>query len=273
MQNVSYLRGLNRKNTDLAFITLITDFGNRDAYTGALKGTLLRQCPEATLIDISHEIEPYNILHAAFVARNVWGDFPEGSLHVLAVHCAYDTAFRFVLMRHSGHYFMAPDNGLLRLIFEQAPPPHDVRLLAGHAGKKLSVRHVFAEAAGRLFSGQPFESIGDYAPPLLERIGLRPVVTTQRIRGTVIHVDNFGNVIVNISKELLETVGKGRAFALYFRRHDPITRLSSNYCDVPAGEPLCLFNGAGYLEIAINMDRAATLLGLKVEDIVEMVFE
>jgi S-adenosylmethionine hydrolase len=257
----------------LSFITLLTDFGNRDFYTGALKGTLLRHCPDATLIDISHDIEPYNILHAAFVARNVWADFPEGTVHILAVNCAYDAAYRFVLLRHAGHYFMAPDNGLLRLIFEQSPPPHEVRLLSGNNEQKASVRHTFAEAAGRLLSGQPFETIGSFAPPLLERIGLRAVVTGQRIRGTVIHIDNYGNVVVNITKELLESTGKGRPFALYFRRHDPITRLSTNYCDVAPGEPLCLFNGAGYLEIAINMDRAATLLGLKVEDVVEMAFE
>ena len=121
--------------------------------------------------------------------------------------------------------------------------------------------------------GKPFEELGVYAAPLLQRISIQPVITPTRIRGTVIHVDNFENVVVNIRREVFESAVHGRPFSLYFKRNDPITQLSGNYCDVAEGEQLCLFNMAGYLEISVNMGRAATLFGLKVEDVVEVVFE
>ena len=257
----------------MPLITLITDFGNRDSYAGALKGALMRHCPDARIVDISHYIEPYNIVHAAFVAGNTWSEFPDGTIHLIAVNCVYDTSFRFILARHAGHYFLAPDNGVLTLLFDEPLLPNDLRLLNIATEEHFPVKNIFAEAVGRLAAEQPFETIGDFAPPLLQRIGIRPVITPDRIRGTVIHIDNFDNVIVNIRRETLARVAGSRSFSLYFKRHDPITRLSTNYCDVPAGEQLCLFNSAGYLEIAINMDRAATLLGLKVEDVVEIVFE
>jgi S-adenosylmethionine hydrolase len=98
------------------------------------------------------------------------------------------------------------------------------------------------------------------------------VITPTRICGTVIHVDNFENVVVNIHRETFEKTLNGRAFSLLFKRNDPITRLSGNYCDVSMGEQLCLFNAAGFLEIAVNMGKASTLLGLKMEDVVEVVF-
>jgi S-adenosylmethionine hydrolase len=257
----------------LNIITLTTDFGNRDFYAGALKGALLNQCPNVTLADISHEIEPYNIVHAAFVARNTWSEFPEGTIHLIAVNCVYSSVFRFILARHAGHYFLAPDNGILTLLFEEPLQPHDLRLLAPLSTEHFPVKNIFAAAVSKIIAGHPFETIGDFAPPLLQRIGIRPVIMPNRIRGTVIHIDNFGNIIVNIRQETLDQVAGGRPFALYFKRHDPITRLSTNYCDVPVGEQLCLFNSAGYLEIAINMDRADVLLGLKLEDIIEIVFE
>ncbi|MFM8373329.1 MAG: SAM hydroxide adenosyltransferase, partial [Bacteroidota bacterium] len=119
----------------------------------------------------------------------------------------------------------------------------------------------------------PFDELGSYPPPIIERISLQPVILSDRIRGTVIHIDHFDNVVVNIRRELFDEIVQGRPFSLYFKRNDPITALSGNYCDVAVGEQLCLFNTAGFLEIAINMGRAATLLGLKSDDTVEVVFE
>ena len=132
---------------------------------------------------------------------------------------------------------------------------------------------MFANALAHFAEGKPFEALGEYPAPLLERISIQPVITPTRIRGTVIHVDNFENVVVNIRRDIFENTLNGRAFSLFFRRNDPITKLSGNYCDVPMGEQLCLFNAAGFLEIAVNMGKAASLLGLKVEDVVEVVFE
>jgi S-adenosylmethionine hydrolase len=171
-----------------------------------------------------------------------------------------------------GHYFIAPDNGLLSLLFPQIPQT-ELRNLPVNPAEHFAVKSVFANAVEHLMLGNNFENLGEYAAPLLERISIQPVITPGQIRGTVIHVDNFDNVVVNIRREVFEQAAHGRSFALYFKRNDPIVQLSSNYCDVAVGEPLFLFNTAGFLEIAVNMGKAATLLGLKVEDVVEIVFE
>lgn len=256
----------------MPIITFTSDFGDSDYYAGALKGALLRACPDARLVDITHRIAPFDITQAAYVLRNTWPEFPEGTLHCIGVNCVYGQGFRFIAARRNGHFFLAPDNGLLTLLFGSLDPL-DVRLLPTDAEQYFAVKSVFAQAAEHLLQGRPFETLGEYAPPLLERISIQPVITPSRIRGTIIHIDNFDNAVVNIRRDLFEREAQNRAFSLYFKRNDPITRLSSNYCDVPVGEPLCLFNSAGYLEIAINMGRAATLLGLKLEDVVELEFE
>lgn len=252
--------------------TLTTDFGLRDHYAGAMKGALLRHCPALQLVDISHEIKPFDIQQGAYLVGQVWPEFPEGTIHLIGVHCIYAPAFRYLAARRAGHFFLAPDNGVLGLL---APdwPEADVRELPNpEPGGHFPVKAVFAQAAAHLAEGRSWEELGRPAGPILQRIRLQPVMTPQRIRGTVIHIDNFDNVVVNISRELFESARNGRAFALYFRRHDPLTELVRNYADVPEGEPLCLFNSAGLLEISINLGRAATLLGLKLEDVVEVVF-
>lgn len=256
----------------MQFITLTTDLGTRDFYVGALKGALLSRVPEARLVDISHDILPFDIVQAAFVVRNVWREFMPGTIHLLGVHCVYSPGYRFVAARQEGHYFLAPDNGVLTLIFDHLDP-QDLRLLPAEGSRHFEVKEVFTQAVSHLSSGQPFEQLGQYPAPLLERISIQPVITPTRIRGTVVHVDNFDNVVLNIHREVFEKARNGRPFSLFFKRNDPLTQLSDNYCDVAIGEQLCLFNTAGLLEIAVNMGRAATLLNLKVEDIVEVVFE
>lgn len=256
----------------MSVITLTTDFGNHDFYAGALHGAVLRHCPDARVVVISHDIKAFDIVQGAYIVQQTWREFPEGSIHLIAVHCVYDTHFRFLAARRDGHYFLAPDNGLLSLLAPEWPAA-DLRALPHGPANAFSVKSVFAETTAFLLSGQAWENLGAPAGELLQRIRIQPVITRQRIRGTIIHIDNFENAIVNITLAEFERARQDREFSLHFRRNDPIAQLSNNYCDVPVGEPLCLFNSAGYLEIAVNLGRAATLLGLKIDDVVEVVFE
>ncbi|MEZ4967752.1 MAG: SAM-dependent chlorinase/fluorinase [Saprospiraceae bacterium] len=256
----------------MQFVTLTTDFGTQDFYTGALKGALLRRHPALAVVDISHHIKPFDIVQGAYVLQQAWREFPEGAIHLAGINCVYGEGYRFVAARYEGHFFLAPDNGLLSLLFPQIDPA-DLRNLPASQEEHFAVKNIFADAVAHLAGGKPFEELGEFAAPLLERISIQPVITPTRIRGTVIHIDQFENVVVNIRRETFEKTLNGRPFNLYFKRNDPITRLSGNYCDVPVGEQLCLFNAAGFLEIAVNMGKAATLMGLKVEDVVEVVFE
>ncbi|MCS6928926.1 MAG: SAM-dependent chlorinase/fluorinase [Saprospiraceae bacterium] len=251
-------------------VSLTTDFGLKDYYTGALKGALLNVNPTVRLVDISHAIRPFDIVQAALTVQHAYPYFPAGTIHLIGVNCAYAPDARFVLLSLEGHFFAAPDNGVLTLMFGSIS---DARVLPVRAESRFPVIEAFANAVSHLSKGQSLEMLGQRAESLTERIGLRPVTTRSRIRGTIVHIDNFENAHVNIRQDTFERIGRGRPFSLFFKRHDPITRLSGGYADVPVGEPLCLFNSAGYLEIAVNMGRAATLFGLKEEDVVEVVFE
>lgn len=258
----------------MKLITLTSDLGDKDWYAGALKGAILKAAPTAQLVDISHAVEPFEIVQAALIARNVWPEFTPGTIHLMAVNCVYQSCPRFVAVRHEGHYFLAPDNGLLTLLLGDIPVS-DVRLLpTDESNAHFAVKTVFAQAVGHLAGEGSFESLGmPLEEPLLRRISLRAVMNADQIRGTVVHIDHFENVVLNIDQETFEKTAKDRPFSLYFKRNDPIITLSKNYCDVPVGEPLCLFNSAGLLEIAVNFGKAATLFGLKKEDVVEVVFE
>jgi S-adenosyl-L-methionine hydrolase (adenosine-forming) len=250
-------------------ITLTTDYGVQDFYAGALKGTLLSHCPQAQLVDISHQIPPFDIVQGAFVVQEAFPAFPEGTLHCVAINCLYASGFRFVALRHKGHFFIAPDNGILTLIFSQ-PALSDVRVLPVPGNTTTGIQVLMGKAVAHLHS-QPFDTLGLPGEPLYERITLQPVITPTRIRATVMYVDNFENAILNLRRDDFERVAEGRKFTLLFKRLE-INQLSENYCDVPIGDPLCRFNDANLLEISVHMGRAATLLGLQKEETVEIVF-
>jgi S-adenosyl-L-methionine hydrolase (adenosine-forming) len=254
----------------MPLITLTTDLGEQDYYAGALKGLLLRHCPEARLIDISHAIPSHDIVRGAFILKNAFAHFPEGTIHLVCVHHFYESGTRLLALRFRGHYFLGPDNGLFSLLFEAQP---EAAIALENPGEGLLAgQETLARAIASLAAGEPFDSLGPPAGEIAERILLRPVVSAAQIRGTVIHIDKFENVVVNIDRELFDRVRQGRDFALFFKRHEPITRLSAHYGEAPMGEPLCLFNPAGYLEISIRLGKAASLLGLGLDDAVRIDF-
>jgi S-adenosyl-L-methionine hydrolase (adenosine-forming) len=263
-----------KEREKMPIVTLTSDFGEKDWYVAALKGAILKAAPAVQLVDISHQIEPFDIVQAALVLKNSWMEFPDETIHLLAVNCVYSSQPRFVAVRHGGHYFFAPDNGLLTLLLGDISIESIRHLDDSTAPPHFAVKHIFALGLGQLISNNDFEKLGTVSQELLlRRILLRPVINAQQIRGTVVHIDHFENVVLNIERELFDDARKNRNFSLYFKRNDPIVSLSYNYSDVPMGETLCLFNSIGLLEIAVNFGKAATLLGLKKEDVVELVFE
>lgn len=254
----------------MPIVTLTTDFGTADYQIGALKGALLSAMPNLNLVDISHNIAPYNIVQGAFVFRNVWNNFPERTIHCLSINDLPDHPIPFIALEHEGHFFIGPDNGLLHLVFGRynssvyrLPKP-----VSGVFGQKA----ILARACAHLASGQSIETIGEPSDGLVERISFQPVLNKDNIRGSIIFVDRYGNAITNITREIFDQVAKGRSFALYFRRHDPLRLLSKHYSDIPVGEPLCLFNAIGHLELAIHLGNASSLLGLHVGDAIQIDF-
>lgn len=255
----------------MAIVTLTTDFGHGGYELARLKGAMLREFSELRLVDITHTVNNYDIVQAAFIFRNAWASFPKGTIHLISVNDYAIEKPRFLVAAHHGHYFVAPDNGLFTLIFGDDQPKafHELKY---REDRLLNLEEVYAYAAGFLGRGRPVIEIGPPAEGIVQRITLQPVISHSQIRGSVIFIDNYENAITNVSKALFEQVSGGRDFQLFFKRHDPICQLSQYYNEVDIGEPLCLFNSAGLLEVAINMGRAGSLLSLKVEDTVQIDF-
>ncbi|HXH19851.1 MAG TPA: SAM-dependent chlorinase/fluorinase [Chitinophagales bacterium] len=258
----------------MPIVTLTTDFGTKDYFVGMLKGTMLRLCANLTIIDISHNIQPFNITEAAFVLKNSFSSFPDGTVHVVSVNDQDERTVRYIAAEYRKHFFIGFDNGILSMIFEKKP---DAIVEISHEGQNGTMpsfpwKNVFAKAACRIAEEGKIADIGKPLNALLTKTGLTPVVQDSLIRGSIIYIDSFHNVVVNVSKELFESLRRDRNYTISFRR-EKITSISESYHDVPEGEKLCLFNSAGYLEIAINSGKASSLLGLNIGDTVLIDFE
>ena len=250
-------------------LTLTTDFGRDDFHLPRLKGRLLSAAPGLRLVDVSHDIPTYDIVRAAFVFNRVWRHYPEGSIHLLSVYDYYQPRGRFLVACHAGHYFIGPDNGIFSLIFGALPEA--TRVLDGY-DPDTSLYEIYARAVGHLAVGADFTEIGPPATRVAERLAFQPVIGSDYIRGTVVFVDRYDNVTTNITRELFEQIGRGRGFQLLIKRMAPLDGLSFRFHDVPEGEPLCRFDSDDLLEIAVNLGKAATLLGIAVEDTVQIEF-
>ena len=254
----------------MQIVTLTTDFGSQDYYVPVLKGAILSRHRAVNIVDISHQIKHHDIVQAAFVLKNTWSAFPEGTIHVVSVNNLGGERGRFLAFKYEKHIFIGPDNGIFTLIFPKLSPLNIVEI--PFAGLNFeSVREALANTVGQLAANPALELLGNPARDILQRITFQPVIAPSQIRGAVIYIDNYDNVVSNVTRDLFEKVGRGRPFQLYFKRHDPILNLSKHYNDVPIGETLCLFN-SDYLEVAINMGKAAELFGLKIEDTIQIDF-
>jgi S-adenosylmethionine hydrolase len=251
----------------MAIITLTSDWGLKDHYMGAVKGAILRQLPEARIVDISHAIPPFDLNQAAFIIRNFYRNFPEGTIHILAISTEAAIESPHTLVMHNGHYFIGADNGIFSLIFDQKPATIiELDVIQDSDYFTFPSRDVFVKVACHIASGLPLQELGHAKEKLLERISFQPVIQGDLIKGKVIYVDNYENVFINITETLFNTVVKNRKFVITFRSPSyRITQISKSYKDVNHGEMLALFSTNGYLEIAIREGKASSLLGLKMD--------
>jgi S-adenosylmethionine hydrolase len=257
----------------MAIITLTTDLGSKDFYQAALKGSILSISPNANIVDITHEVPSFNISNAAFVLKNAYPYFPKGTVHLIGIDSVFSEVTKYVALKHNDHYFVGADNGIFSLLFD-GPPDELVELNIMQDLKYLHfpLVDIFVKAAIHLSKGARLKDIGIPLDKLEERMLLHPVIEHDMIRGSVIYIDTFCNVITNITKDLFSKVQRNRDFTLHFRKSESISQLSWHYNEVPEGEKLCLFGISNHLEIAINKGRASGLLGLHLGDIVRIEF-
>ncbi len=256
----------------MPIITLTSDWGLKDHYIGAVKGAIISRLPEALIVDISHSIPPFNSEQAAFVLRNAYPNFPNGTVHIMAVNTEESEKFPHTAVEYNGHFFIGTDTGIFSLIFDK-PPDKIVEIQVPQDSDffTFSTRDRFVKVAVHLARGGKIEEMGKVKNKIIEKILLKPVIDNNVIKGHVMYIDSYQNVITNISEPVFSANRKGRKFNIQFRSYE-IKKISRSYQDVPPGEILALFDSNRYLEIAINQYNAAGLLGLEYKEMVRVEF-
>ena len=267
----------------MPIITLTTDLGLKDHYVASVKGAILSQIPDINIVDITHNIDAFNISQTAYVIRNCYKDFPAGSIHILGVDAELSIDNSHLAVFARGHYFIGTDNGTFPLLFDELKAEKIVQLNISQNTDSLTfpIKDVFVIAACHIARGGTLEIIGKEIAAFKEiKSELKPVtehdINTNNdiIKGAVVYIDSYGNATTNISKNLFEQVRKGRDFVILFGREDErISKLREKYKDANKGEKLAIFSVNGMLEIAQNKGRATDLLGLKIHDYVRIEFK
>lgn len=247
----------------MAVLTITSDIGEHDFLVSAIKGQLLRHIKDANIIDVTHQLSPFNFPQAAYVCRNAIKNFAPGSFHIALINLFDEKPEHILIAEHNGQFIACPDNGLITMILEEVPQKVVAVPFDKTAPKNtLYCAAVIGKAFAALIQGQKLEDIGDASISIAVKNPLKPLLGNNWIEGQIIFVDNFENVIVNITREEFEEQRRGRSFKIVFRRDEIIDKISESYADVSEGEKLALFNSANYLEIAINKGNASSLLGL-----------
>ena len=242
-------------------ITLTTDFGTQDPYAGIMKGVILSVNPNARIVDISHEIPAHDITNTAFTLLRAYRFFPHGTIHVVVVDPKVGGRRKNIAVRTNNYLFVGPDNGLFTFVFKKEPP-QEIREIINPPFILSTISHTFhgrdvlAPCAGHLSRGENFSDIG---PQLKNLQQLRyPSVTRENnvLRGEVVMIDFFGNMITNISEHIFFSFAGKQNVEISFA-NERFTQISKRYLDVPAGSPLVLFGSSGFMEISINEGSAS----------------
>jgi S-adenosylmethionine hydrolase len=258
----------------MAIITLTTDLGDKDIYQAALKGSILKLSPTVNIVDITHNVSAFNIQQAAFILKNSYHYFPNGTVHLIGIDTVFSTSTRYLAVKYREHYFVGADNGIFSLMFNHEPDEMaEINIMQDLKFLHFPLADIFVKTACHLANGGKMEEIGVPVSSVEKKMNLQPIVERNLIKGSVIYIDAFQNVITNITKEFFNSVQQGRQFILYFKRNETIDTLSWHYNEVPEGEKLCLFGISDHLEIAINKGNAAGLLGLGLGDSVILDFQ
>lgn len=257
----------------MPIITLISDWKNSDFYVAALKGSILSKCPEAEIVDISHNIQQFSIAQAAFVLKNSFRYFPKGSIHVIAVKAEASAKIPYVIVKIEEHYFIGCDNGIFGLLTELAPEEAVAIFPDEKNDAYKSLYSAYAHFVSEIKNGRNLNEIGEDHKKLFLQVPLLPTIDEHVINGSILYIDSFSNAITNISKELFDQVGKKRKFEIFIQsNHYKVNRINKKYSETSQGELLAIFNSENNLEIAINNGNAAELLNLNIGSVVRVKF-
>jgi len=260
------------KTVSKKVIALLSDLGNKDFYVGALKGTIYSIYPDAVIVDITHQVSPYNIKEGALTLYLAEREFPAGTIFVAAVDPGVGTSRRpIVVLSLDGKYFVGPDNGIFNFIYRevgvqrvyQIKNPKWMR--QARVSKTFHGRDFFGPVAAHLAAGWPLEEVGPEMKDYM-LLSLTPVVKKgNRIKSEVTAIDRYGNVRLNVSEKLFSRLGVNPGEEVVVRLKNKTVKVKwvSTYGKVPVGASLLLISSTGFLELAVNRGSAARKYGLE----------
>ena len=275
----------------MSVITLTTDFGNKDHYVGSVKGALYNELNNVNIVDISHNISPFNIVEAAYIIENSYKNFPEGSIHIIGVDSEKTIEQSHLVIILDNHYFICANNGIMSLIASKINPEKIIEInIHNNIISTFSVVDVFVKIAAHIYRGGSIDLVGNQIHVLKELYNLNPIINekSNEITGNVIYVDNYDNVVTNISKKIFAEFGKSRPFEINARNYI-FKEIVESYgkairFDIKKenrkeiGKKIALFNQSNYLELSIYKSNpqtfggAASLFGLNYRDVITIKF-
>jgi hypothetical protein len=265
----------------MSIITLTTDLGTKDHKVASIKGSILSLEKNVPIVDITHHIEPHDIIQTAYIVRNSYSHFPKGSIHMIAVDCFYHKDRKFLVLEANGHYFIMPDNGLFSLIFPEIKPEkiYEISHKASDDDRIFTPIDIFVPVAVHLYKGNDIKLIGKQIKSIKEVVFPKPNYNEAQkmIAGEIVYIDHFGNAVSNISKEIFEKhLSENQNFTIKFRECS-MKNIVKKHTDIITdwekenlflSKELALFNEADLLEIAMykgsKTNGAAPLMGLNI---------
>ena len=252
----------------MGLITLVSDWGLGDYYVAAVKGMIYKFHAEAQIVDISHNIQAFDSAEAAYVLRNVYHSFPDGTVHIIGINTEESLTNIHTVAYYNKHYFIGNDDGIFSLIFDGEPESiYEIDIPMESSLHTFSSRDRFAKAAAHIAKGGKPEELGAARETITSKILFAPPISETTLKGMVVYIDNYQNLITNISKSDFKKFTKNSKFEISFRSNKyKVYEIHESYDDVIQGEIVALFTGDNILEIAINKGKAASLLGIHKKD-------
>jgi S-adenosylmethionine hydrolase len=281
----------------MSIITLTTDYGLKDHFVGVMKGKIITEFAEAKIVDISHHIDPFNSFEASYILAAAYAKFPKGTIHIVGVDIELNKENKHVVVLFNDHYFICADNGILSLLMQNSAPQRMIEInIHEHLINNPTDIDAFIKAATHIAKGGNWNDLGTEIKEIKDVTDLKPTISDDKriLKGFVIYIDHYGNVVTNITKKMFLETANNRLFEIILnekvmqKSRNPIKTVHDKYSDIAKnssfsikefeGNKLAVFNESGFLEIAIFRSNPATvgsarsLLGLNYRDVISIEF-
>ena len=275
----------------MSIITLTTDYGNKDYSVSELKAKIYNEISDVRIVDVSHNISPFNLTEAAYIIKSAYRHFPKGSIHIIGIESDLTPENAHIAMKFDDNYFIGADNGIFSMIIDDFKADSMVEInIHKNYNNAITANDVFVKIATHISREGKLEVIGKKIDSIKEIKNIKPAVSNDnnQIIGSVIYIDNYGNVVTNITEKIFDKIAKSRPFTIY-ARNVKFDRIYNTYSDAidysiskdkreEDGKKIALFNNLGYLELSIyksnpsTVGSASTLFGLGYRDQISVHF-